>query len=285
MFLLAESGSTKADWILISQGKVLKEFSTNGLSPLYHDTMSIGMEMSKIEDIDLFKEQVHKIQFYGAWCSGPERNAVIQKGLSTFFKNAVVNVQHDLLASVYSTCGKEEGISCILGTGSNACYFDGENLDEGTPSLGYILGDEGGASQIGRDLVRYYFYDKVPKWLKLRIYKEFDLDRETLFDEIYLNPKNPNQYLARFTRVLGDRQEDPFVQDLLQRSFNDFLTFHVLPFEAAKRVPIHFVGSIAFIFKNILEKCLNKHQLNMGKVIRKPIYELAMYHIRSGEGK
>ncbi|MEX0813424.1 MAG: hypothetical protein WD048_14495 [Chitinophagales bacterium] len=283
MFLLAESGSTKADWLLISKGKVVKEFSTNGLSPLYHDTLSIGVELSKIEDIALFKNQILKIQFYGAWCSNKERNAIIEKGLSAFFRNAAVNVQHDLLASVYATCGDQPGISCILGTGSNACYYDGEKLDEGTPSLGYILGDEGGASQIGRDLIRLYFYDRIPKWLKLRIYKEFDLDREKLLDEVYLKPKNPNQYLAQFTRVLGDRQEDPFVQQLLKKSFNDFLDFHVLPFKKAKEVPVHFVGSIAFIFKNILLECLNEKGLQVGKVIRKPIYDLALYHIKKGE--
>lgn len=280
MFLLAESGSTKADWLLISKNKVVKEFSTKGLSPLYFDTLSIAAEMEKVEDIALFKEQVKQIQFYGAWCSSKARNTVIENGLKAFFRNARVNIQHDLLASVYASCGDEPGISCILGTGSNACYFDGQEIDEGTPSLGYILGDEGGASQIGRDLVRMYFYNKVPKWLNLRIYKEFNLDREKLLNEIYLSPKNPNKYLAQFCRVLGDRQEDPFVRELLRKSFNEFLEYHVLPFEKAKEVPVHFVGSVAFIFKNILLECLQEKGLQVGKVIRKPIYELANYHIR-----
>lgn len=283
MFLLAESGSTKADWLLISRGKVVKEFSTKGLSPLYYDTLSIGVEMAKVEDISTFKDQVSHIQFYGAWCSGKKRNAIIERGLSAFFRNATISVQHDLLASVYASCGDHPGISCILGTGSNACYFDGSKVDEGTPSLGYILGDEGGASQIGRDLVRLYFYNRVPQWLKLRIYKEFNLDRETLLKEVYLEPKNPNQYLAQFTRILGDRQEDPFVQELLKKSFNDFLEYHVLPFEKSKKVPVHFVGSVAFIFKNILLECLHEKGLLVGKVIRKPIYDLANYHIKRGD--
>lgn len=283
MFLLAESGSTKADWILINKGKVVKEFSTPGISPLYYNTMSIGMEMSKVDEISKFKDSVTHVQFYGAWCSGKSRNQIIENGLSAFFKNATIIVQHDLLASVYATCGDQKGVSCILGTGSNACYFDGNKIDEGTPSLGYILGDEGGASQIGRELIRLYFYDRVPKWLKLRIYQEFDLDREKMLNEVYLKPKNPNKYLAQFTRVLGDRQEDPFVQNLLKKSFNEFLDFHVLPFENAKTVPVHFVGSVAFIFKNILIECLNAKGLQPGKVIRKPIYELALYHINRGD--
>lgn len=283
MFLLAESGSTKADWILINKGKVVKEFSTPGISPLYYNTMSIGMEMSKVDEISKFKDSVTHVQFYGAWCSGKSRNQIIENGLSAFFKNATILVQHDLLASVYATCGDQKGVSCILGTGSNACYFDGNKIDEGTPSLGYILGDEGGASQIGRELIRLYFYDRVPKWLKLRIYQEFDLDREKMLNEVYLKPKNPNKYLAQFTRVLGDRQEDPFVQNLLKKSFNEFLDFHVLPFENAKTVPVHFVGSVAFIFKNILIECLNEKELQPGKVIRKPIYELALYHINRGD--
>ena len=278
MIAIAESGSTKCEWVILNdEGLVESNFKTQGFNPDFHDTKFVADTLSECVDLYASKDKISSVYFYGASCSSPILNKRISDGLELIFRNAEIIVDHDLLAAAYSLYDGEPVISCIIGTGSNSCYFNGENLSEEVPALGFIIGDEAGGGFFGKKLIADYFYKRLPE----NIQKDFETTYQLTWGEvrgkIYGNI-HANVYLASFMPFIAKHQQEKYVTDMMREGFAKFIEVHVNCFSNKATKQVGFVGSIAFIFKDILIEELKKQGFEAGKIIKSPINELVNYH-------
>lgn len=280
MILVADSGSTKADWKLSDGISVQGEFSSQGFNPFFHDSAFVVSALKRNKGLSRISKQASKVFFYGAGCSSPKRNAVIKKGLGKFFSKAKIYVEHDLLGAVHATCGDQPGIACIIGTGSNACYFDGKEIHHHNHGLGYILGDECSGSYFGRKLVAHYLYRVLPPDIYKKFGKEFKLTKEGVLKSVYDKP-DANVYLASFAKFLSANREHPFVTNMVRRGVHEFIETNIFSYSECRDVPVHFVGSIAFYFADILRRECAQAGIATGKIIQRPIDSLLEYHLNS----
>ncbi len=279
MILIGESGSTKCDWVVLkSNGTEHKRFSTMGFNPYFHSASFINEELSENEMVKTIYNQVKYVYFYGAGASSESLKDIVKDGLQRVLPNADVNVDHDLVASAYSTYTGEPAITCIIGTGSNSCFFDGTELSEEVPALGYILGDEGSASFIGKRLVSDFLYKKLPAEIAEDFFKTYRLDKDEIITSVYNKP-NANVSLASFSRFAGKHIEHPYVKQIVREGFVKFTDIHIACFDNCKTVPVHFVGSVGAIFHEILEKVLEERGMHIGQIVRKPLDGLIKYHL------
>ena len=222
MIFIIESGSTKSDWVLIDDKNNQSFYKTIGFNPYFHSADVIGSEIRKNKELIDLVDEIDRIYFYGAGCSSEELNNIVQNGLGSVFTSAKIIVEHDLLACAFATYDGEPGISCILGTGSNSCYFDGNDLHEEVPALGYVLGDEGSGSYFGKFLLSSYLYNKLPKEISEAFDKKFGLSKDEIIDRVYKQP-NPNVFIASFMPFIIDCKNNPFIGDYIVSGLNHFL--------------------------------------------------------------
>ncbi|MCZ4225399.1 N-acetylglucosamine kinase [Pedobacter rhodius] len=272
MILVADSGSSKTDWMGYFNGETIK-FNTQGINPYFLNEQDISRIILKNEIISPLASEVKEIYFFGAGCSSPDKHEVVSNGLSTVFTNAFISVEHDLLGSVYATCGDSEGLNCILGTGSNICYFDGKKIQEGHHGLGYVLGDEGSGTFFGKKVLLSYLYKKMPADLEMEFIKAFPSEKEQIITNVYQKPF-PNIYLAGFSRFLANNYDHVFVKDILKKGFQEFVDTNVKDYPNYKTIPCHFVGSIAYYYQDILKDVLKENGITAGKILQKPIQDL-----------
>lgn len=279
MVIIADCGSTKCDWLLVHGGRNQQLENTVGFSPFFHSTADI-LNIIREQLLDkLDPLEVERIWFYGTGIHDEHRAEIVAAALREAFPQAEVEVEHDLLAAARATCGRSAGIACILGTGSNSCYYDGVTILDNVPSLGWLLGDEGSGTHLGKKLLRSWFYRELPADLVKSFEAEHPEGPDAIKDRIY--EKGANAYLATFTRFLGENVQHPYVQHLVSDSLGEFLDRHVCKYQGFQHVPVHFVGSIAHHFQDILFKCMEERRLKPGVIVRKPIYPLADYHLIS----
>lgn len=276
MILIIESGSTKSDWVMLD-GELKKYYSTIGLNPYFHDEDVVEEAITSNADLFALKDKVESVFFYGAGCSSNHLNAIIQRGIERVFTQAVVRVDHDLTACAYATyCGKP-AISCIIGTGSNSCYFDGKEISEKVPALGYILGDEGSGTYMGKKLLADFLYKRLPKNMMEAFATETGLNKDSIVDKVY-KQQNVNVYLASFVPFICKFSEEEYVKEMVLQGFKQFLLIHVCCFENYKNVETHFVGSIAGLFKKQLEQASAFYGVKLGNIVQKPVDGLVNYH-------
>lgn len=277
MILIAESGSTKTNWL--TEKKDL--FETIGLNPLFHSTESIYNEIIKNAELIKAAPNFTKVFFYGASCSSPERRKVVSDALVKIFTNAtVIEVEHDLKAAAVATFEGETSIACILGTGSNSCLYDGKTIYEEIPSLGYVLGDEGSGAYFGRKLLSGYLYKEVPEGTAKILKEKYQLEKEKIFESIY-KKTHPNVYLASFAKVMSESPDKEYMEQLAEEGFVDFFSHHVRCYDNYQQYPVHFVGSIAFHFKDALQRAADKFGSRLGVVDRNPVYRLLDWHVKN----
>jgi glucosamine kinase len=280
MILIADSGSTKCDWALIDEkGQRLNSFQTMGLNPYFHSPDITEAALRKHPEIMEIASDVKYIFFYGAGSSTPQMCEIMYNGLIRVFANAEILVDHDLLGSAMSTYDGRPCISCILGTGSNSCFFDGKAVYEEVPSLAYILGDEASGSWYGKILLQEYFYKKLPADLKAAFEERYAPTKDDIINKIYREP-NANVYLASFMTFIGEHKDHPHVQNWITQGMVHFINIHVKCFANWKEVPVHFVGSIGHFFKPCLDIAVAETGIQLGRIVRKPIDELVNYHIK-----
>jgi N-acetylglucosamine kinase-like BadF-type ATPase len=280
MILVADSGSTKCDWLLM-KGQERQLTNTMGFNPFFVSAEKILTELGKNEFLSKNSEGVNSIFFYGAGCSSQDRNQVVERALSSFFPNlSELTVDHDLLGAAVATCGTKPGITCILGTGSNSCYFDGVDAHEEIPSLSYILGDEGSGAFFGKILLSEFLYGRLPKELEESFRSEYELTKESIFENIY-SQGHPNTYLASFMKFVSKNIDHEFMHQMMFKGLAKFADVHIKCYKEYKSLPVHFVGSIAFHFVDILSDVAKNMGFNLGKVIKKPIDSLADFHSSS----
>ncbi len=276
MILVADSGSTKTDWKLIDNNNVLETIHTEGINP-FHQRKEDIEKIITTSALTTLVENVEEVYFYGAGCNFPENIRTMQNAVRTTFYDARIFVEHDLLAAARALCGRSAGVACILGTGSNSCFFDGKVIVQNNPSLGYILGDEGGGVHIGKKFLRDFLYKELPHSLQQKFDKEYDVSVDTVLDNIY-NKYLPNRYISGFMKFISANIEHPYMHGLVYESFYDFIDMHVTKYNQAEEHKVHFVGSIAYNFKEILQKVVIDSGLILGTVIEQPIHGLVLYH-------
>jgi hypothetical protein len=278
MTIVADCGSTKCDWLILHGERNHQLENTVGFSPFFHASEEIKgiVEEQLLPKINA--DQVTHLWFYGTGVHDDYRAEIVSKALTACFPNAQVEVEHDLLGAARAVCGHTAGIAGILGTGSNSCYYDGKTIVDNVPSLGWVLGDEGSGTHLGKALVRAWFYRELPADLNAAFVAAHPEGATAIKDRAY--EKGANSYLATFTKFLGEHASHPYIQSLVADSLGEFLDRHVLKYSGAQNVPVHFVGSIAHHFQDILMKCMEERKLKLGNIVRKPIYPLADFHTK-----
>lgn len=280
MRLLVDSGSTKADWIAIDEdGKILFTTQTLGLNPEILDAEEIIERLSDRFDILQNKDKATHLFFYGAGCGTDRMKINLSQVFQKFFSNAIIDVREDTYAAVYATTPKgEQAIVSILGTGSNCSFFDGKALHQKVQSLGYIIMDDCSGNVFGKELIRKYYFNKMPKELAIEFEKEYDLDADFIKNKLYKEP-NPNAYLATFAKFLIQNKEHEFCKKIIFKGMKSFVKNYIRQYDNCKEVPVHFVGSIAFYLKDELQITFDKYEMKLGNVLRRPIDGLIAYHI------
>ena len=278
MILVADSGSTKCDWMFLDSNGNKSETSTIGFNPFFHDEKFISNEIAKNEFLNLIKEDIGKVYFYCAGGSSDELREKVRKGLKLVFSNAEIKVDHDLDGAAHATCNGLPGIACILGTGSNSCFFDGEIVSEKIPALGHILGDEGSGSWFGRILLRDFLYERMPADIYALFKKRFALEKNEIFRSVYMKP-NANVYLASFMHFVSDNRDKVYIKNMVREGLHEFMSIHVCCYENYKDVSTHFVGSIALHFEKIIFDVANELEIKVGVITNKPVEGLLNYHL------
>lgn len=279
MKVVVDSGSTKADWIIIKSETDCEFTSTLGLNPevLSHEDLLKRMRQSA--QIEAIKNQVEELYFYGSGCGTPRSVDYMKTALAAVFPNLKkIDVREDTYAAVYATTQGNPAIVCINGTGSNCSYFDGEKLIQKVNSLGYIAMDDCSGSDFGKQLIRSYYFRKMPEDLRIIFENQYDLDADTLKNHFY-KKENPNAFLAGFLPFLIENQSHDFMRRIIENTVDFFMENYILQFEESRRVPVHFVGSVAYLLQDFFISSLNKYNLQAGKFVQKPIDGLKEYHL------
>ncbi len=278
MILIADGGSTKADWIALDEHKEEAfRVRTLGLNPAVVSEEELHNRIINMFQLIQVKNEVTNIYFYGAGCGTPHAQKILHDVMKNIFVNAEVVVEEDMLAAVYAATGKEPAMVAILGTGSNSCYYDGQKMHMRVASLGYVLMDEASGNYFGKRLIRDYYYGLMPKYIVEKFEKDFNLDADVLKKNIYREP-NPNMYLASFAQFMFEFKEEKYVRRLMKRGFEKFFRYRILPYELGPETPIYFIGSIAHYFREILDAVAEKNGLKITGVIQRPIDNLIDYH-------
>lgn len=278
MILIADGGSTKADWIALDASKnEVFRVRTLGLNPAVVPKEELANRIINMFQLIDIKDNVKEIHFYGAGCGTPQPVAILKEVMEAIFINAKITISEDMLAAVYATSGKAPAIVCILGTGSNSCYFDGSELHMKVPSLGYSIMDEASGNYFGKQLIRDYYYEKMPKRIAKKFESQYNMNADHIKFNLYLQP-NPNMYLATFAKFMFEYKDDKYIRKIIKKGFQKFFKFRILPLQPVSDTPIFFIGSIAFYFREILEKIAKKNNLSITEVIHRPIDNLLEFH-------
>lgn len=276
MILIADSGSTKTHWKLID-GQSARDIHTTGISPFYLNEAQIVALLKKELLPEIKASAIDTVYFYGTGVSQADKVAIIKNSLQQIFPKAKLQIEHDLLAAARAACGNKPGITCILGTGSNTCLYDGSQIVDNVPSLGFLLGDEGSGANLGRLLLKAYYYRDLPTDLKQKLEAWHDMTKAQVLNDIYHADK-PNEATARFARFVMDHLSHPYIEAMCRAEILNFLQTNVLKYNNHQHLPIHFVGSIAFLSKGLITEILNTLQLQPGCFLKEPMDNLIEYH-------
>ena len=279
MLLIADAGSTKADWAWVAKDGENSFAHTKGYNPVVHPKELLEGEVKRLNEELLPGLQPLEIHYYGAGCWDYTRKVPIREALQAHYPKATIRVMHDLLGAARASCGSAPGIACILGTGSNTCLYDGEDVVDNVTNLGFMLGDEGSGSHLGKAFLRAYFYRELDVDIRDAFEEYVQIDKSDILDNIY-GSDVPNTYQASFTRFMGQHQDNPIIQKIVFTSFGEFLDRHVRKYKGHLDVPVHYIGSIAYHFKTILQAAMAERNLQMGSFVHKPIEALANFHRR-----
>jgi N-acetylglucosamine kinase-like BadF-type ATPase len=278
MIIIADGGSTKCDWILLdSNGDQVLKTRSKGLNPAVFKSEVLQARLLENQELLDIKDKVEKVHFYGAGCGTPKPAAELKRILSEFYSNASeVLVKEDMVAAAYAAT-TEPGIVCILGTGSNSCFFDGKDVRTAVDSLGYILMDEASGNYFGKRLIRDYYYKKMPQELAEVFEKQYDLSSDVIKENLY-KKDNPNTYLASFAEFIFTNERNGYFYKLIMEGMKNFIEHRVLCFKEAQNVPVHFIGSIAYFSQDIIRDVAKPYHLEIGNVVRRPIDGLLQHY-------
>ncbi len=278
MILIIESGSTKTAWRFISHlHEAYESFSSRGINPYYQTAEEIRNDQADIlQKIELLSIQF--VYYFGTGITDDSKKEIIKSVLSPVIGHAEIAIQSDLMAAGLALCGEDAGIACILGTGANSGYFEKGALHSQVPPLGFWLGDEGSGGHLGKSLLLTYLHQQLPSDLRMLFEKRFGtLDRLEILQKAY-REEFPNRWFASFSKFLFDHRKHPFCYQLIENSFQSFCDLYLLRYENVKQHPIHFTGSVAFYYADILRRVLKANHLQAGIISEGPMAGLTLYY-------
>lgn len=280
MVAIVDSGSTKSDWVILDDfKKVFLRTETIGFNPNFISRELIVPEIESNTSLTTVKNSIKKIYFYGSGCGVQQNCDTIIEELGRVFTHAEIIVKEDLTAAAYAAYRGTPAIVCILGTGSNSCYFDGQDIRIQLPSLGFLVGDEGSGSAIGKQLVRRFFMQKLPEDLSAEFEKTYNLTVEETLKNMY-HTTRPNAFLADFNKFVVERKDHPYFQKMVFEEMLNFFDYQVLPYKESNNAEVNFIGSIAYYYEDILRSAAAELNLEVGQVVQKPIESLVDYHVQ-----
>jgi N-acetylglucosamine kinase-like BadF-type ATPase len=275
-YIIADSGSTKCQWTLVVNGKK-KSIHTTGISPYFLSTEQIIDIVKKAFASKVNTDSIDAVYFYGTGLSNPNNVLVLKKALKSLFKNAQFDIQTDLVGAARATCQNDKGVACILGTGSNTGYYNGKKITKNSPGLGYVLGDEGSGAYLGKKVLQYYLYQTFDEELMSSFEQTYQLDRTQILNKVYKEP-TPNKFLASFCTFLSSHRGHYMIENIIEDGLNDFFFTHLNKLNESWLHPIHFVGSVAYGFKDIIKQLGASNELEIGKIVKSPMEGLITYH-------
>jgi len=276
MKLIADSGATKTAWCL-TDGATTRYLETKGINPSHQDAGQI-LEILQMELLpQLGSAIVDTICFYGAGCARPENAKLVQSALKKVLPKAKASIDTDLAAAAKALCGHEKGVACILGTGSNSCVFNGKKITKNNPAPGFILGDEGSGAYLGKKVLQHYIYHTFDADMLERFQHQFQTDYNTILQRVYKEPL-PNRYLASYTTFLSANRGHYMIENIIEDGLSDFFFTHLYKYTETWTLPVHFTGSIAWHFKDVLLDICQSLELQLGSVVQSPIEGLVKYH-------
>jgi N-acetylglucosamine kinase-like BadF-type ATPase len=285
MIIIADGGSTKTNWCLITEDGKKVLFNTEGYNPYFSNTEYIIASLNKNIPSDLPIAAIKEVNYYGAGVHNDEKAEIVAKAMRAFFVNAQVNIGHDLLAAARALLGDERGFAAILGTGTNTCIYDGEKIEFNIDSLAYILGDEGSGCYIGKKLLSDYIRGYMPENVRVVFWETFKLTPDDILNNVYTQPL-PNRFCASFSKFVYDITVNiEYSRNLVKTSFNDFFKNLVSHYPNYKSYKFNCIGSVAYNFRNILEEVAKEYDMEMGVIIRSPIDNLVDYHVKKFNNK
>ncbi len=282
MIIITDSGSTKCDWIAIdSEGNQLFKSRTQGMNPAILSIEQLNERILESTELLAHKDEVDKVYFYGAGCGTEKPRTALKGVLEQFFQKAgEVIVKEDTAAAVYAAVGDKPGVVCILGTGSNCCFSDGNNIEQRVTSLGYTLMDEASGNWYGKELIRDYYFHEMPEHIRKEFAAKYDMESDFIKYNLYKQP-NPNAYLARHAEFIFSHLDERYIKKLLRRGLRKFSRHMILQFaEEIKQHKVHFVGSIAHFAERRIKQVAEEFEYEMGNIVRRPIDGLVKYHVK-----
>ncbi|TRX64285.1 ATPase [Carboxylicivirga sp. M1479] len=279
MILIADSGSTKTEWRLINPSNNNSQVCiTDGINPFFQSSEDIYQSLEN--KYTLLKTEIQALHFYGAGCANEEKNNVVKTALSQFFNAESITINSDLLGAARSLFGNKAGIACILGTGSNSCYYNGTDIIDNVSPLGFIIGDEGSGAVLGKKLMGDILKNQLPQEVIRLFYANYQTDRAEILDKIYKQPF-PNRYLAQYTKFISANIHIDELEQIVINSFKEFIQRNLLQYPNAAEMKIGFIGSIAHYFEPQLHKALYDYQLLPGTIRQTPMDGLVAFHMNS----
>jgi len=275
-YIIADSGATKCQWTIVQNNK-RQSISTMGISPYFLSTENIAAILEKAFSKKVKTDKINAIYFYGTGLSNPDNVKSLKKALRLVFKNAKLDIQTDLVAAARATCQTENGIACILGTGSNTGYYNGKKIVKNSPGLGYVLGDEGSGAYLGKKVLQYFLYQTFDEELMICFSKKYNLDRSQILNKIYREPL-PNRYLASFAVFLSEHRGHYMIENIIEDGLNDFFYTHLNKLNESWLYPIHFTGSVAYAFRDVIKQLALVYEMELGKITKSPMEGLVAYH-------
>lgn len=275
--LIADSGSTKTEWRLLRQ-KRSKTIHTQGLSPYFLGAPQIEAVLRSELVPGLSKDEaIDALYFYGTGCANPENAKMVKKVLSKVFPGTAIEVKHDLMGAARSVCGHDQGIACILGTGSNSGYYNGKTIVKNSPGLGYVLGDEGSGAYLGKRVLQYYLYGTFDEELKAKFESQYTSSPSAILDQVYKQPL-PNRYLASFSEFLSENRGHYMAENIIEDGLNDFFFQHLCKYRESYHNPIHFIGGVAHAFKDVVRELGHAYEFEIGVIHQTPMDGLVAFH-------
>jgi len=278
MIAIVYSGSNYAEWRLTDRGRTIASFKTSAINPYFNDEKYILQLLNKNINLIGHAEEIKRIYFFGAGSSSTDLKAVVTRGLASFFKNAKVTVDHDIVAAAIATCKNSPGIVCICASGSNAAWYDGRKVKSNNYGLGYILADEGSGNWLGRQLLKGFMNETLPESINALFEHRYDIDRKNLLEKIY-RQKQPALYLSTFAEFFNENHDDPYVKTTVKKGFKKLVDTYLIPLSHQHPgAPLHFVGTVASNFQDYLTDEVEKAGLQIASVIKEPINNLLTYY-------
>jgi glucosamine kinase len=277
--LIADSGSTKAEWCLVSNGRK-QIIETQGASPYFLNEQQLTAMMQQELLPKLKKKIPGHVFFYGTGCAAAENRRMVKRAIKKIFPDAGIEVEHDLTGAARALCGKNSGIVAILGTGSNSGYYNGNKIIRNSPGLGYVLGDEGSGAYLGKKVLQHFLYQTFDEEMHGKFVEKYQLSPAEILDAVYKKPL-PNRFIAAFTLFLSDHRGHYMIENIIEDGLRDFFSTHLARYPESGKIPVYFTGSVAFGFQDILKELCRIYGWQTGKILAKPLEGLIAYHKKS----